>query len=139
MPMLNSLLLLLARILIAALFVPAGIGTLSNISGAAAYFAGLGFPLPTIVALAVGLFELAGGLLVLTGFQSRIVPVLLAAFALAAGFIGHYGQGGDNAALAFMHQQALMKDIATAGGLLALSVAGAGALSLDRILKRQPI
>jgi len=136
--MLNSLLLLVARILIAVLFVPAGISTLSNIPGAASYFAGLGFPLPTIVALGVGLFELIGGLLVLAGFQSRVVPVLLAAFALAAGFIGHYGQG-DDAAMAFMHQQALMKDIATAGGLLALSVAGAGALSLDRMLLRQPI
>lgn len=137
--MLNSLLLLVARILIAALFVPAGISTLSNITGTAGYFAGLGFPLPTIVALGVGLFELVGGMLVLVGFQSRIVPVMLAAFALAAGFIGHYGQGGGDAAMAFMHQQALMKDIATAGGLLALSVAGAGAISLDRMLLRQPI
>ncbi|MBE1203314.1 DoxX family protein [Aminobacter carboxidus] len=137
--MLNSLLLLVARILIAALFVPAGISTLSNITVTAGYFAGLGFPLPTIVALGVGLFELVGGMLVLVGFQSRIVPVLLAAFALAAGFIGHYGQGGGDAAMAFMHQQALMKDIATAGGLLALSVAGAGAISLDRMLLRQPI
>lgn len=137
--MLNSLLLLVARILIAALFVPAGISTISNIPGAASYFAGLGFPLPTIVALGVGLFELIGGFLVLIGFQARVVPVLLAAFALAAGFIGHYGQGGDDAAMAFMHQQALMKDIATAGGLLALSVAGAGAISIDRMLLRQPI
>ncbi|MBT1155073.1 DoxX family protein [Aminobacter anthyllidis] len=137
--MLNSLLLLVARILIAALFVPAGISTLSNIAGTASYFAGLGFPLPTLVAPGVGLFELIGGFLVLIGFQARVVPVLLAAFALAAGLIGHYGQGGDDAAMAFMHQQALMKDIATAGGLLALSVAGAGAISLDRILLRQPI
>ncbi|MBB6466220.1 putative oxidoreductase [Aminobacter lissarensis] len=137
--MLNSLLLLVARILIAALFVPAGISTLSNITVTAGYFAGLGFPLPTIVALGVGLFELVGGMLVLVGFQSRIVPVLLAAFALAAGFIGHYGQGGGDAAMAYMHQQALMKDIATAGGLLALSVAGSGAISLDRMLLRQPI
>ena len=137
--MLNSLLLLVARILIAALFVPAGISTLSNLAGTASYFAGLGFALPTFVALGVGLFELTGGALVLLGYQTRIAALLLAAFALAAGFIGHYGQGGDDAAMAFMHQQALMKDIATAGGLLALSVAGTGALSLDRILQRQPI
>ncbi len=137
--MLNSLLLLVARILIAALFVPAGMSTLSNIAGTASYFAGLGFPLPTIVAMGVGLFELIGGFLVLTGFQTRVVPVILAAFALAAGFIGHYGQGGDDAAMAFMHEQAQMKDIATAGGLLALSVTGAGAISLDRMLQRQPI
>lgn len=137
--MLNNLLLLVARILIAALFVPAGISTLSNISGSASYFAGLGFPLPTLVALGVGLLELGGGALVLLGFQTRAVSLLLAAFALAAGFIGHYGQGGDNPAMAFMHQQALMKDIATSGGLIALSVAGAGAISLDRMLFRRAI
>ena len=137
--MLNSLLLLVARILIAALFVPAGISTLPNISGAADYFAGLGLPLPTFAALGVGLLELGGGALVLLGFQTRAVSLLLAAFALAAGFIGHYGQGGDNPAMAFMHQQALMKDIATSGGLIALSVAGAGVISLDRMLFRRAI
>ncbi|ODT05470.1 MAG: hypothetical protein ABS58_15600 [Mesorhizobium sp. SCN 65-20] len=129
--MLRNLLLLAARVLIAILFVPAGISTLSNLTGSAGYFAGLGFPLPTLVALGVGLFELAGGLLVLVGFQTRTAALLLAAFAFSAGFIGHYGQG-DDPVLIFMHSQALMKDIATAGGLLALSVAGAGALSIDR-------
>lgn len=137
--MLGNASLLLARLLIAALFVPAGISTLSNVAGAANYFAGLGFPLPTLVASGVGLFELVGGALVLVGFQVRMAAALLAAFALSAGFIGHYGQGGDDPAMLFMHQQALMKDIATAGGLLALSVAGGGAISLDRMLRRQAI
>ncbi|MGF7006003.1 DoxX family protein [Aminobacter sp. BE322] len=130
--MYKNLLLLAARALIAAMFVPAGISTLSNIAGSSGYFAGLGFPLPTLVAWGVGLLELAGGGLVLVGCQTRAAALLLAAFALAAGFIGHYGQGGDDPVLAFMHSQALMKDIATAGGLLALSVAGSGAFSLDR-------
>lgn len=127
----KNLLLLAARALIAAMFVPAGVSTLSNIAGSSGYFAGLGFPLPTLVAWSVGLFELAGGALVLVGYQTRAAALLLGAFAVAAGFIGHYGQG-DDPVLAFMHSQALMKDIATAGGLLALSVAGAGAFSVDR-------
>ncbi|TIX09102.1 MAG: hypothetical protein E5V46_23810 [Mesorhizobium sp.] len=60
-----------------------------------------------------------------------IVGLLLAAFCVAAGLIGHYGQGGDDAMLAFLHQQMLMKDIAIAGGFLALAMAGAGAWSID--------
>ena len=59
------------------------------------------------------------------------MALLLAAFCIVAGFIGHYGQGGDDPMLTFMHSQMLMKDIAIAGGFLALAMAGAGRL-VDR-------
>jgi putative oxidoreductase len=129
----TDLLLLLARLLIAALFIPAGFETLGDIDGSTAYFAGLGMPLPSIAAWAVGFFELAAGAVVLAGLQTRLVALALAAFALAAGFIGHYGQGADDPAMAFLHRQMLMKDIAIAGGLLALAVIGAGRYSLDAL------
>ncbi|PLP58923.1 hypothetical protein CYK37_13000 [Mesorhizobium loti] len=125
-----NLMLLLSRLLLAALFIPAGIQTLGNISGAAGYFAGLGLPLPEFAAWGVGLFELIAGLLILIGVQTRVAAVLLAAFCLVAGYLGHYGQG-DNPTLAFLHTQMLMKDIAVAGGLLVLALAGAGAYSID--------
>lgn len=123
--------LLLARLLLAALFIPAGYSALANIAGSASYFAGLGFPAATLVAWATGFFELFAGLLVLIGFQTRAASALLALFCVSAGIIGHYGQGGGDPAMAFMHSQAMMKDIAIAGGFLALTVAGPGALSLD--------
>jgi len=127
----RNALLLLSRLLLAALFVPSGFQALTNISGTTDYFAGLGLPLPALAAWGTGLFELIAGLLILVGFQTRIVALLLAAFCIVAGFIGHYGQGGDDATLAFLHQQMLMKDIAIAGGFLALAMAGAGAWSID--------
>ncbi|TIR15488.1 MAG: DoxX family protein [Mesorhizobium sp.] len=129
--MFRNALLLVSRLLLAALFVPSGFQALTNISGTINYFAGLGLPLPTLAALGSGLFELIAGLLILIGFQIRIVALLLAAFCIVAGFTGHYGQGGDDATLAFLHQQMLMKDIAIAGGFLALAMAGAGAWSAD--------
>lgn len=124
-------LLLIGRVLVAALFVPAGISTLSDIAGSTGYFAGLGLPLPMLAAWGVGLFELAAGLLVLIGWQATLTSLALAAFCVAAAFIGQYGQGGDDPALRFMHEQAFRKDIAIAGGLLFLAVAGPGAYSLD--------
>lgn len=127
----RNVLLLLSRLLLAALFVPSGFQALSDIAGTAGYFAGLGLPLPTLAAWGTGLFELIAGLLVLVGFQTRITALLLAAFCIAAGFIGHYGQGGGDAMLAFLHQQMLMKDIAISGGFLALAMAGGGAWSVD--------
>ena len=129
--MFRNALLLMSRLLLAALFVPSGFQALTNIAGTINYFAGLGLPLPTLAAWGTGLFELIAGLLILVGFQTRIVALLLAAFCVVAGFIGHYGQGADDATLAFLHQQMLMKDIATAGGFLALAMAGAGAWSAD--------
>ncbi len=127
----RNLTLLLSRILLAALFIPAGFQTLGNIGGSIGYFAGLGLPLPAIMAWGVGLFELISGLLVLIGFQTRIVCVVLALFCLSAAFLGHYGQGAGDTMLIFMHQQMLMKDIAIAGGFLALAVVGSGNLSVD--------
>ncbi|TIP58750.1 MAG: DoxX family protein [Mesorhizobium sp.] len=124
-------LLLLSRLLLAALFVPSGFHALTDIAGTSGYFAGLGLPLPTLIAWATGLFELIAGLLILVGLKTPIVALLLAAFCIAAGFIGHYGHGGDDPTLTFMHSQMLMKDIAISGGFLALAMAGAGAYSID--------
>ncbi|MER8371825.1 DoxX family protein [Mesorhizobium sp. M1406] len=127
----RNALLLLSRLLLAALFVPSGFHALSDIAGTTGYFAGLGLPLPTLAAWGTGLFELVAGSLILVGFQTRIAALMLAAFCIVAGFIGHYGQGSGDAMLAFLHQQMLMKDIATSGGFLALAMAGAGAWSVD--------
>ena len=122
--------LLGARLLLSFLFLASGLSALGDIAGTTAYFSSLGLPAPSFIAWAVCLFELAAGVLVVIGFGTRAAALLLAAFSIAAGFIGHYGQGGD-ATLALMHSQALMKDIAIAGGFLALAVAGAGAWSMD--------
>lgn len=127
----RNALLLLSRLLLAALFIPSGFHALGDIAGTSGYFAGLGLPLPTLAAWATGLFELIAGLLILVGLKTPIVALLLAAFCIAAAFIGHYGQGGDDPTLTLMHSQMLMKDIALSGGFLALAMAGAGAYSID--------
>jgi putative oxidoreductase len=127
----RNALLLLSRLLLAALFVPSGFHALADIAGTSGYFAGLGLPLPVVAAWGTGVFELIAGLLILIGFQTPGVALLLAAFCIVAGSIGHYGQGGEDPMLAFLHQQMLMKDIAIAGGFLALAMAGPGAWSVD--------
>lgn len=123
--------LLAARLLLAFLFFASGLSSLGNIAGAVDYFSSLGLPAPSFLAWAVALFELAAGALIVIGFQTTAAALLLAAFCVATAFIGHYGQGGDDPTLALMHGQALMKDLAIAGGFLALAVAGAGAWSVD--------
>lgn len=124
-----AVILLIGRVLLALMFLMSGYTALSDIEGTAAYFAGLGMPAPTLVTIATGLFEVAAAALLIAGLQTRIVAAALAAFSIVATFLGHYGQG--EGAIAFMHSQMLIKDIAVAGGLLAFAVHGAGALSID--------
>jgi putative oxidoreductase len=129
--MASGVLVLLVRILLAAMFVASGWSALSNIEGTAGYFAGLGLGPATLLAWGVGIFELLAGLLLVIGFQTRAVAVVLALFTIAASYLGHYGQGGEDAAQAFMHNQMLLKDLAAAGGLILLALHGAGRVSVD--------
>lgn len=122
---------LIARFLLAAVFLPNGIMKLSNIAGTSDYFDGLGLPAPMVVAWITGLFELITALCVVAGFRMRTAALLLAPFCLAAGAIGHAGQGGDDPQITFFHMQALLKDIGLAGGFLALALTGPGRFSID--------
>lgn len=125
---------LVARVLIAAMFLSSGYSALSDIQATAGYFAGLGLEPSTLVAWGTGIFELATGVLLVVGLLTRPVAVVLALFTLAATWLGHYGQG-DDAFAVFMHKQALIKDIAVAGGLILLALLGAGRISVDRWLE----
>jgi len=120
---------LAGRLLLAALFLHEAFAKLTAYSAAVAYSEAFGVP-GQLLPLAI-VVEAGCGFLILAGFYTRAAALLLAAFCVAAGFIGHYGQGADDPTLAFLHRQMLMKDIAIAGGFLALSMAGAGAWSAD--------
>ncbi|TKT69167.1 DoxX family protein [Aquamicrobium sp. LC103] len=121
---------LVARILLAALFLEAGVSGLFDMEAVAGYFSGLGLPFAYALSLAVPVFETAGALCLLLGLAMRPAALVLALFAVSAAFIGHYGQGVGDPVLALMHRQAFMKDIAVAGGLVALAALGPGRFAL---------
>lgn len=121
-PQTNGAVALLARILLSLLFIPAGFSKLTAIAGTAGFFAKLGLPMPSVVAVIVGLLELVGGLAVLIGFQTRIAAVLLGLFTIGAALIAH---------AAPFDQTAFMKNLAIAGGFFILALHGAGSLSVD--------
>jgi putative oxidoreductase len=100
--------------------------------------AGAGLPAPQFLAYLSGAFEVLSGLAVLIGFQTKIVSYLLAAFCVFTGLVFHHGainmpnfSPEANGMLTVFNQIMMMKDLAMAGGFLALAVAGAGALSVD--------
>lgn len=120
-----SVAILIGRILLAAMFVLAGFGKLTDIGGTAGWFGSIGLPAPTIVAILVGLLELVAGLAIVVGFQTRIAALALALFTIGATLIAHTNFADMMQFLIFQ------KNFAVVGGLLVLAFSGAGALSVD--------
>lgn len=127
----SSVLAATGRVLIAAIFVLSGASKLADPAGTIAYIQSAGLPLPTVAyALAVAV-ELIGGLLLVAGFQTRIVALGIAGFSLAAAFGFHANLADQNQ---FIH---FFKNVAIAGGLLQVVAFGAGAVSVDAWLARK--
>lgn len=126
----QSLLSLVARILLALMFVVAGTSKIGGFEGTAAYIAAKGLPLPEMSTVLTIVVELGAGLALIAGFKARWAAALLAIFTLAASFIFH-----NYWALPVEQQsvQTLMfiKNIAVTGGLLMVLAFGAGGWSLD--------
>ncbi|MGU3574585.1 DoxX family protein [Brucellaceae bacterium C25G] len=128
-PSLNSLAVLVGRVFISILFILAGWAKLTAISGTAGYFGALGLPLPTVTAVLVGLIEFFGGLAILIGFKTRIAAVIVALFTIGAILVAHMDfSDGLNVMMA-------QKNLAIAGGLLALAAFGGGSYSVDAKLR----
>ena len=121
---------LAGRILIVALFLPAGLGKIANFAGIAGMIAGKGLPLPALVAAAVIALEILASVAVLVGLRTRWAAGALALFTVVAGVLFHDFWSGP-AAQAMAQQQAFFKNIGIAGGLLLLAAFGPGRLSLD--------
>jgi putative oxidoreductase len=122
---------LVGRILIAYLFIPAGIGKIMGFAGTVGYVASSGLPLPQLGAIIAIVVELGVGIAFLLGYKTRIAAIVLAVFTvLAALFFHKYWSAPD--AMKMMQQINFNKNIAIAGGLLAFAAFGPGRLSIDK-------
>ena len=119
--MANDLTLLVARVLLALMFLISGIPMLLAPGGFAGFMGSIGMPAPMLVTWAVIALKVLGGIALVVGFQTRWAAYAFAAFCVASGFLGHFPED----------MQGFWKNIALAGGFLALSVSGPGALSVD--------
>lgn len=128
----NKFILLLARLLLAAIFVTSGFSKITGYAGTVGYMEHMGVPgilLPLVI-----LTEFGGGLAIVFGFQTKIVSFLLAGFCVVTGVLFHLMAitGAPGNEMADMGNQInFMKNLAMAGGFLSLMVSGAGALSID--------
>lgn len=113
----------IGRLLLALMFVLAGVNKIFSYQGTQGFMDSMGVPgalLPLVIAL-----EVLGGLALVAGWQARISAFLLAGFTVVATLVFHSNLGDQTQYLFFM------KNLAITGGLLMIVALGAGPLSID--------
>lgn len=119
----NNAIVLVARLLLAHIFLLAGFSKITGYAGTQGYMESMGIPgalLPLVIALEIG-----GSLALIFGFLTRWAALALAGFCVASALIFHRNFADQTQMIMFM------KNLAMAGGFLLLYVQGAGAFSLD--------
>jgi putative oxidoreductase len=120
--------LLIARLLLSLIFVHEGITLAFHFDSAVIAFAKLGIPAPIL--LATIMLQLLAGLSVATGIFARVGALALAMFCVATALLFHRDFAIQNELLHFE------KDLAIAGGMIAISVCGAGGIALDIVIRK---
>jgi putative oxidoreductase len=111
------------RILLALMFLIAGINKISGYAGMQGYMESMGVPgalLPLVIVL-----EVLGGITLMLGWHTRVTAFLLAGFTLLATLIFHSNLGDQTQMLFFL------KNLSITGGLLMVVSHGAGPYSID--------
>ena len=132
----SDLALLVARIAMAALFIPGGLRKLMDLGAFAAMLHKQGVPGADVLAPIGAGVEFFGGIAVLLGFQLRIATLLLILFTIIASFIAHRFWELEGPARQ-MQQTQFFKNLAIIGGFFALWAAGSGRFAIDRWLHRE--
>ena len=114
---------LIGRVMMALIFILAGLGKIQDPAGTMGYMQSVGVPgillWPTIA------LEVLGGLALAMGYKTRYVAFALAIFSIVAAALFHRNFADQMQMIMFL------KNISIAGGLLLLAVSGNTALSID--------
>ena len=117
--------LVVGRILVGALFIIAAYNKFKGYDGTIAYFTRLGVPAASVMAPLIELFEVIAATMLIVGYQTRLVALALGAFVVVAALFAHTNFGDGT------HLNHFLKNVALAGGCLALFASGAGGYSVD--------
>jgi putative oxidoreductase len=127
----DSLIIFIARIALAILFLWGGAMKLLGYAGFVSYLHSKGVAYAPYAAIVATAIELLGGIALVLGVRTRAVAFVLAVYAVVTAVLGH---DFWNVTQASMQQEAVIhfwKNVAIAGGFLLLTVTGAGRASVD--------
>ncbi len=121
---------LAGRILMSVIFLISGFFKIGGYSQMVAYAASKGLPMAGVAIACAAVLELAGGLAILVGFQTKIVAWLLFLYLIPTTFVFHnfwtmQGMDQQNNMIHFL------KNVAIMGGLVILAANGPGPYSVD--------
>jgi putative oxidoreductase len=136
MDALKNLVVVLGRILIALIFIRGGINKLGAIDPTAAEMAKAGIPLSGLMIYGAILMELGVGLLLVFGLFARWAALALFFYTLTLALIFH-AYWSAPPAQARVQAAAFFGHLSMMGGMLIVVVFGAGAWSLDALLRKK--
>ena len=123
--------LLVARLLLAILFLLFGVRSILGYAGSVGYFAKLGFPAPEAMVVLAIVLQLVGGALLAIGWKTRWAAWLLLAYVAIATIMAHRYWEYD-AAQYVPQMTNFFKNLAIIGGLLLVAQFRAGRYSVDK-------
>ena len=116
----------IGRVLIGVPFMMSGLGKLAAYSSTIALINSAGLPFPPLAFAVAVAVELGGGLLLVVGYQVRLVASVMAVFVLATAVSFHSNFADQNQMIHFL------KNVMITGGLLQIAAFGAGAISIEQ-------
>ena len=123
--------MLVGRLLLATIFLVAGIRKLMAVAASTGYLTKLGFPMPEVMVWVAIVIEIGGALLLIAGWQTRRVAWLMILFVAIATLMAHRFWEFDAAQYANQMNH-FLKNLAIIGGLMFVAAFGPGPASMDR-------
>ncbi|MBV9954576.1 MAG: DoxX family protein [Pseudolabrys sp.] len=127
----SDALLTVGRIVIALMFIMSGIEKFMGLDTTAQMIAFKGLPQPSLLAFATAALELGGGVMIVIGWQTRIMALALAIFTAIASYFFHDFWNMPQGAEHTNNMIHFMKNVSIIGGFLMLAAVGAGRFSVD--------
>jgi putative oxidoreductase len=122
---------LIARVLIAVIFIKSGFDKIGGLDNTVSAIAGKGVPLPQVAAVITIVIELGGGLMLLIGWRARSAALVLFLWLIPTTLLFHNFWAA--APEAYRNQQTqFLKNLAIMGGMLMVCAFGPGRLSADK-------
>jgi putative oxidoreductase len=123
----------IGRCLIAVLLLVSGFTKAIGPGATIAWIASTGLPMPAVGYVVFMTVELVGGVLLILGWQTRPVAVVVSVYAILTAFVFHRHVADPDQLFNFL------KNVAVTGGLFQLMAFGPGNFSLDaRRLRKSP-